>query len=209
MTYAAPLLPGPSTVLSFALDNLEDVVDAEWDSTRLIDGLAELLRAEAVTVLTGLGLTGVDRDEAEDAPVGRGLQVAGMIGIKGEGVRGSVSVVASRATFLAVGGARPATHSELAWALDVAGELANMMAGRLRTAAVCRGVDLAQSLPLAAAAADLARGIPSTAATDWTWFHTSEGTVRVRLDLDAAPGVALLPPAAASDEVHADAFVLL
>lgn len=119
----------------------------------------------------------------------------GSVGFAGDELRGSLSVIAARPALDVIhqeGVVDPSFAAGDEELCDTAGELANMVIGRLKLALGRRDVPIQFSTPLCAAGVILRYPALSGGESRWGAFETAHGTIHVRLDV-AHPEAFVIP----------------
>jgi CheY-specific phosphatase CheX len=136
-------------------------------------------------------------------------QIVALIGFVGDALRGSLTLIAPveciRRTY-PPGMEKPSREYEL---LDWAGELANLVLGRIKVALSSRGVDIDSSTPRVLMAGQLA-GVRSTQHTVLsTSFSVADAQLRIWFDAVAPEGEPLFRSAPCPDTSQPEGEVLL
>jgi hypothetical protein len=111
----------------------------------------------------------------------KGRQVLGTIGFGGPDMKGALAVLADESFWRSL--APPDAPTEDHLLVDMVGEFANMLLGRVRNAVLPLGADVATAIPAAFCGTDLALHRTIVAKPDWHVFGTDRGPLFVRLQV--------------------------
>lgn len=147
-----------------------------------------LVREELAELLARFGAPSTT--PMADGPPERGRWIMSSIGCSGHEARGALTLVASPAFWRAIADRSSGASSD-AMLSDLAGEMANMLMGRVRNRLLALGLEIHQATPTCAFGDAIVLSDPGDAHTRWLSFVTRGGAVHARLDAFFSPDLVL------------------
>jgi Chemotaxis phosphatase CheX len=182
------------------------MTSAAFDEDALSAALIEEMVSGGVVAVLASQRVVATPEGATEAP-GHGRWIAASSTFRGDAAEGALTVVASRAVWLRYAAFVNPEGICDALLADMAGELTNMVLGKVRNALAKVGIDVHQSVPTCAFGEDITFRDPAGAASRWLRFATAGGDLLCRLDAIVHPSFHADPELGAS-EILEEGFLM-